>query len=149
MSLLLGLLLAAATLTPVDESGFQKLIAANKGKVLIVNFWATWCAPCREEMPQMIALEQRHAAKGVRLLLVSADEPGDEAQAARFLTSQKAPQPWYRKHTSDDDRFITSIDPKWSGALPATFIYDRAGRRVRTFPGETAMKDIEAAIKGL
>jgi thiol-disulfide isomerase/thioredoxin len=147
---LLGLLLLApAALTPIDEAALQKLVASHKGKVVIVNFWATWCAPCREEMPRMLALERRHAANGVKLLLISADEPGDQVQAAQFLGAQKAPQPWYLKRSADDERFINSVDPKWSGALPAMFIYDRTGRRVRTWIGETDIKDIEAAIKGL
>jgi thiol-disulfide isomerase/thioredoxin len=149
VSVLLSLLLASASLTPVNEAAFQKLIAANKGKVLIVNFWATWCAPCREEMPHMIALERRYAARDVKLVFISADEADAQQQAAQFLTAQKAPPPWYLKQSADDDRFINSIDPKWSGALPATFLYDRAGRRVKTFVGETSMKDIEAAVKGL
>ena len=143
------LLFAAASLIPVDEAAFQKLVASHKGKVLVVNFWATWCAPCREEMPQLVALERRYAPKRVKLLLVSADEPGDEHAAREFLATQKAPAPSYLKNTTNDDRFINSIDPKWSGALPATFIYDRTGRRVKTFIGETDMKDIEAAIRGL
>jgi thiol-disulfide isomerase/thioredoxin len=143
------LLLAPALLTPIDEDAFQKLVASQKGKVVIVNFWATWCAPCREEMPRMLALERRHAAKSVKLLLISADELGDQAQAAQFLGANQAPQPWYLKKSADDERFIDSIDPKWSGALPAIFIYDRSGRRVKTFIGETEVTDIEAAIKGL
>jgi thiol-disulfide isomerase/thioredoxin len=147
---LLGLfLLASASLTPVDEAAVQKLVNANKGKVLIVNFWATWCAPCREEMPQLLALERRYAPKGVKLVLISADEPGDETSVREFLAAQKAPAPWYLKKSANDDQFINSIDPKWSGALPAMFVYDRAGRRVKTFIGETEMKDLEAAIKAL
>ena len=149
MSFLLLLAFAAASFMPVDEAAFQKLIAANRGKVLIVNFWATWCAPCREEMPQLLALGKAQAPQGVKLLLISADDPGDEAKAGEFLSQQRAPAPWYLKKAADDDRFINAIDAKWSGALPATFIYDRNGRRVRTFIGEVEMKDIEAAIKGL
>ena len=149
MSALLAFFLAAASLTPVNEAGIQKLLAAHKGKPLIVNFWATWCAPCREEMPALLALEKRLAAKGVKLLLISADEPGDDAKAAQFLTSVKAPSPWYIKRAANDDAFINSVDPKWSGALPATFVYDRSGKRVKTFIGEVEMKDIEAAVSPL
>jgi thiol-disulfide isomerase/thioredoxin len=142
----LGLAFAGPALTPVDEVAVQKLVAANKGKVLIVNFWATWCAPCREEMPQLLALSKRLEPKGVKLLLISADEPGDEQKAAEFLGTQKAPAPLYIKKAKDDDLFINTFDPKWSGALPATFVYDRTGKRVKSFIGEVEMKDLEAAL---
>jgi thiol-disulfide isomerase/thioredoxin len=146
---LLLLLLNAASLTPVDEASFPKLVAAHKGKVVVVNFWATWCAPCRAEMPQLLAFERQYERKGIELVLVSADEPSEARQVTEFLTSQKAARPWYIKKTTNDDRFIDSIDSKWSGALPATFVYDRAGRRVKSFFGEIEIKELEKAISGL
>lgn len=149
MIALAALFLAAASLTPLNEAAVQKLIDSHKGKVLVVNFWATWCGPCRKEMPALIALEKKLAAKGVKLLLISADEPADEAKAGEFLRTVKAPQPWYIKKAADDDKFINSIDAKWSGALPATFLYDRNGKRVKSFIGEVEMKQIEAALAGL
>jgi thiol-disulfide isomerase/thioredoxin len=144
VTVLTAFFLAAASLTSLDEAAVQKLISANKGKALIVNFWATWCGPCRKEMPDLIALEKRLASKGVKLLLISADEPEDQGQAGEFLGSVKAPQPWYIKKANDDDAFINAFDPKWSGALPATFIYDRSGKRVKSFIGEVEMKELEA-----
>jgi thiol-disulfide isomerase/thioredoxin len=149
VTLIAAFLFAAASLTPVNEAAVQKIVSANKGKVTVVNFWATWCGPCRKEMPDLIALEKKLAPKGVKLLLISADEDSDEAKAGQFLGSLKASQPWYIKKAADDDKFINSIDPKWSGALPATFIYDRSGKRVKSFFGEVEMKQIEAAVASL
>ncbi len=146
MSVLAAFFLAAASLSSLDEAAVQKLINANKGKALIVNFWATWCGPCRKEMPELIALEKKLAPKGVKLLLISADEPDDGDKAGEFLGSVGAPKPWYIKEAKDDDAFINAFDTKWSGALPATFIYDRNGKRVKSFIGEVEMKDIEAVI---
>jgi thiol-disulfide isomerase/thioredoxin len=48
--------LAAASLIPLDETAFRQMVAAHRGKVLLVDFWATWCSSCREEMPKLIAL---------------------------------------------------------------------------------------------
>ncbi len=139
----------AGSLTPVDEAAYRKLIAAHKGDVVLVDFWATWCKPCRAEMPQLAKLDSRLRAKGLRIVTISADEPEKEADAAKFLAQNSAPSPAYIRRAKDDDKFINSVDPAWSGALPALFLYDRSGRRVKSFIGETPLKDIEAAIAKL
>jgi thiol-disulfide isomerase/thioredoxin len=140
---------AQGKLTPVDEAAYQKLIAANKGKVLMVDFWATWCKPCRAEMPQLVAMETRLRARGVKFIAISADEPEQEGAASKFLTEVRVPPPGYIRRAKDDDKFINAIDPKWSGALPALFLYDKTGRKVKMFVGETPMNEVEAAIMKL
>jgi len=149
MTALAVLLLAAASLQPVNESAYGGLVRANRGKVVVVNFWATWCGGCRHEMPSLVALENRYAAKGVKLLLISADDPADEPKAHAFLESVHAPGPVYIKAAADDDAFIRAVDPKWSGTLPSTFVYDRQGRFVRSFTGEIDAKTLEDLIKQL
>ncbi len=111
-----------------------------------MDFWATWCAGCREEMPKLVALQSRHAAQ-VDLVTISCDEPEASAQAADFVASKHAPTPRYIREAKSDDAFINSIDPKWSGALPALFVFDRSGRQVNAFVGETDMKQLEATLK--
>lgn len=137
---------ASQKLIALDESALQKLIAAQKGRVVLVSFWATWCEPCREEMPALAAMESRLRPKGLKLLVISADEPEKETAARKFLESKRIPFPAYLKAAKNDENFINSMDPKWSGALPALFLYDRAGKRVKTFIGETDSKEVEAAV---
>ena len=141
--------LLAASLTPVDEAGYQRLVAANKGKVVLVDFWATWCGPCREEMPQLVKLEAKFRASGLILLTVSADEPEEEAGARKFLLKSGIAGAAWLKQAKSDDAFIRAIDPKWSGALPALFLYDRTGKKVKSWIGETPMAEVESAIKHL
>lgn len=142
-------LAAQDRLAPLDEAVYQKLIASAKGQVLLVNFWATWCVPCRAEMPALAAMEARLRARGFRLVTVSADEPEDEAAARRFLRQSGVQGPAYLKRVKDDDAFIRSVDAKWSGALPASILFDRAGRKVRAFVGEADLKVIEAEVRKL
>lgn len=142
-------LLAAARLMPVDEGGFQKLIEARRGQIVLVDFWATWCAPCREEMPQLVALEKKWRDRGLVLVTISADEPEQEPDAFQFLQKNGVRFPAWRKNAKSDEDFINSIDRKWSGALPALFLYDRQGRKVQSFIGETEMGEIEAALRGV
>jgi thiol-disulfide isomerase/thioredoxin len=136
----------ADKLQSVNEGAYQKLIAANKGKVVLVDFWATWCKPCRADMPEIVKLEARLRAKGLKLISISTDEPEKEAEALKFAADMKVPMPAYIRKAADDDQFINAIDPKWSGALPALILYDKTGKRVRSFVGETPVKDVEAAL---
>jgi len=142
-------LAAQDRLLPLDEAVYQKLIASARGKVLLVNFWATWCEPCRQEMPALAKLEQSLRGKGFRLVTVSADEPEDEAAARQFLRQAKVQGPAYLKRVKNDDAFIGTVDPKWSGALPALILFDRSGRKVRAYIGETDLKTLEAGIRKL
>lgn len=137
---------AADSLSPIDEAGFRKLVSAHHGRLLIVDFWATWCAPCREEMPKLVALHARYE-KDLDFVTISCDEPEAAAQAANFVASKNAPTPRYIRQAQSDDAFINSIDPKWSGALPALFLFDRTGQQVKSFIGETDMAQLEAALK--
>ena len=148
--LLVGAFVASpAGLQPVDEAGYPKLVAARKGKVVLVNFWATWCAPCRKEMPDLATVHARLSARGFELVTISADEPEDSKQAEAFLSKAKVAPPYYLKKAKSDDDFINALDKKWSGALPASFLYDRQGRRVKSFYGEINLKELEAAIQPL
>lgn len=137
---------AAESLFPIDEAGFHKLASAHHGRVLLVDFWATWCAPCREEMPKLVAMHSRYE-RALDFVTISCDEPEAAAQAASFVAAKNAPTPRYIRQANNDDAFINSIDPKWSGALPALFVYDRAGQQVKSFIGETDMTQLEAALK--
>ena len=100
-------------------------------------------------MPELVKLEARLRAKGLALITISADEDGKQAEAEAFLAKYGAPAPAYIRRAKDDDKFITAVDPKWSGALPALFLFDKSGRKVRMFVGETSMKDVEAAVAKL
>ena len=112
-----------------------------------MDFWATWCAACREEMPKLLALRATYSAQDFAMVTISCDEPEQERGAEAFLEKQSAPLPRYIKRARDDDAFINSIDPKWSGALPALFLFGRSGQIAAKFIGESSTASIEAAVK--
>jgi len=148
---LAGMALSAAPggLSPLDEQAFRQMAASHRGKVLLVDFWATWCAPCRDELPKLVALYSTYKSKGLVLAAISCDEAEQETQAAAFVTKQAAPLPHYIRRAKDDDQFINAVDPKWSGALPALFLFDRNGRQALSFIGETNMTKLDDAIRRL
>jgi thiol-disulfide isomerase/thioredoxin len=139
----------AQKLTPVDDAGYPKLVAAQKGKVVLVNFWATWCKPCRAEMPALQSLAEKLRPRGFELITISNDEAAKQPAAIKALAEYKITGVTYWRETADDDKFCDAIDPTWQGVLPALFIYDRSGKKVKVFIGETPIPTIEAAIQKL
>lgn len=133
-----------------DDAGYRNVVAAHKGKVVLVEFWATWCVPCREEMPELVKLERKLRARGLDVIMISVDDPNDEARAAKVLKDTTMPVPGFLRNVPDDDKFCVSVDPGWaSGAVPAIFLYNRSGRKVRSFIGATPMTTVEAALEKL
>src|SRR5690606_11387112 len=97
----------------------------------------------------LVKLQARLQAKGFSFITISADEPEDSAQASQFLAKAGVTGPAYLKQAKDDEKFINAIDLKWSGALPALFLYDRTGKKVRSFIGETEISALDATISKL
>ena len=135
------------SLVPLDETGLAALLAQQKGKVLLVSFWATWCARCRAEMPALVQLASKLRPNGFVLATVSVDEPEQKQEALALLQQQQVPGPAYWKQAKNDEAFINHVDSKWSGALPASVLYDRQGRKVKTYIGEVDAARLEADIR--
>ncbi len=97
--------------------------AKNKDTTYIINFWATWCAPCVAELPQFTALQKRYAGQKVKVLLVSFDFPDSYPAKLSAYVKKKKLEPevvWFSE--SNANEFIPKIDNAWSGALPGTMI---------------------------
>lgn len=136
-------------LTPLTLDGYNKLIAAHKGHVVLATFWATYCIPCRAEIPELVKLAATLRPRGLDLIVVSADDADMEPQARQFIVPKTGgvPGPLFIKSTPDDDKYDAGIHSKWQGELPANFVYDRAGHKTAAFIGEVPSKTIQAAIE--
>ena len=99
---------AADKLIPIDEAGVRKLIESRRGSVVLVSFWATWCEPCRAELPHIVALAERLRSKPFKLVIISADEPEQEMEAYRFLNSKKFSGTAYIKRAKSDENSSTA-----------------------------------------
>ena len=145
---------AAATDTrlagELDAGGFAKRVAAERGRVVLVNFWATWCDPCREEYPLLSRLDRAYRDKGVTVLGVSTDLASQLKGVEKFLAAQKPTFPNYRKKSGgDDQKFIEAVDDRWGGELPFTVLYGRDGKKAKVLSGQQKYEDFEREVKKL
>jgi thiol-disulfide isomerase/thioredoxin len=131
----------------LDEAGWAQLKAQERGRALLVNFWATWCDPCREEFPGLVRLYKSYRSRGLSVVEISMDEPESRPAIEQFLKSQGASFGSYRQHFNDFEALVNSINPKWGGAIPATFLYDQQGRLVESWEGATTYAEFESAVK--
>src|ERR1700687_607931 len=120
----------------IDIQGYQKILQQLKGKPVLVNFWATWCEPCRDEYPMLNQLAKQYAPQGLKVVGVSMDDDGDLILMRRFLARYKPIFPNYRKKAGDEELFRQGVLPAWSGALPVSVFYAKDGRQVAHFVGE-------------
>jgi thiol-disulfide isomerase/thioredoxin len=136
----------------IDAQGYQKLLQQYRGKPLLINFWATWCEPCRDEYPMLNELAKAYAPRGLRVVGVDSDQDGDLILMRRFIARYKPVFPNYRKKPGkpdDEAEFNRTVLPEWRGELPATFIYDQDGRLIEHFFGARDRATYEAILHKL
>jgi thiol-disulfide isomerase/thioredoxin len=142
---------AQAAQVSVHEVGVQSILGEIKrpgAKAVLVNVWASWCDPCRAEMPGLLKFFREHSDKGLRLILVSVDDAADRDKVIGFLAAQGVDFVTWIKH-GDDMTFINALDPRWSGALPASFLFDGRGRFQQSWYGEVNHDVLKTAWDGL
>ena len=139
---------AASEIRVIDLDAFKKLLQrdANDTRPLLVNFWASWCDGCREEFPDLVKIDEDYRDKGLSFLSVTVDDLEDKGQAASFIQEMKARMPVVLLNVTDKETAIHSVDMNWDGALPATFIYDRARNVAYRHFGKIKPDELRAAI---
>ena len=114
--------------------------------MLVVNFWATWCEPCRAELPSL-AKAWRESKGGFDVVLVSADSLRlKDTVVPAVLDGLALPFPCYIESSDDPQRFIDAVDARWEGELPHTIVYDRAGRAAATAAGLQSTAQFSALV---
>jgi thiol-disulfide isomerase/thioredoxin len=133
----------------IDAAGYQKIIADNHGKPVLITFWASWCEPCRAEFPMLNELIKEYQPKGLKVVGVNLDDDGDLILTRRFIARYKPAFPNFRKKAGGQDAFVQAVLPGWSGAIPASFFYAPDGHQIGHLLGESDRATYEAAIRQL
>ena len=133
----------------IDGEGLKTLLRRDgaNARPLLVNFWATWCDPCRVEFPDLVKIDAEYRGRGLDFVTVSADDAGEiKTSVPKFLREMKATMPAYLLHATDTQAAINSVDPTWGGELPATFLFDKSGQIVFKHTGRVKPGELRAAL---
>ena len=135
-------------ITQVDGAGLRSILKAN-GKPLLVNFWATWCDPCREEFPDLVKIDADYKGK-IDFITVSLDEVEElNTGVPKFLTEMKAEMPAYLLTTQDEDALISFVSKDWQGGLPFTILYKASGKPAYTRMGKVKIDVLRSELEKL
>jgi thiol-disulfide isomerase/thioredoxin len=117
---------APLEITVVDKAGFQKAIEAHRGQVVLVDYWATWCAPCVKQFPHTVELWHKHRDEGLVVIALSLDEPDEVDGVRKFLTDKDATFENLISKIGSGETAADEFD--FDGALPHYVVYDRDGK---------------------
>jgi len=132
----------------IDLQGYNDLVAKYRGKAVMVNFWATWCQPCRSEYPIIVELSKEYGPQGLVVVGVTLDEDSDMNLVRHFLATNHPDFPNYRQRPGiDPDAFYQGINPAWRGTMPQTDFYARDGHLARFFVGDKPRDAFVQAIR--
>jgi thiol-disulfide isomerase/thioredoxin len=135
---------ALARIELPDLTGKPVTLAAWQGKVLVINFWATWCAPCRREIPGLIGIQRKHAANGVQVVGIAVDQVDKVREYAKEIGIN------YPVLVAGMDGSTIARDlGNRTGALPFTVVLDRTGKLVKSHLGLITEEELDKLLDKL
>ena len=152
IAILACLILAGLThgqdIKPISKTDdIKSIMDANKGKVVLLNFWATWCKPCVKEFPDLVKLQNNYKDKGFVLVFISADMPEEiKSKVTPFLNQEKVDFTTYYIGSDKPEDIINYVDKDWQGAIPSTYIYDKEGNVKTSILGTKSYEQFESEI---
>jgi thiol-disulfide isomerase/thioredoxin len=134
----------------IDAAGFKDALAQLRGRVVIVNLWATWCVPCLKEVPELVRLATDLEDDGVTLIGVAMDDPADRLTlVAPFQRKYFPALRTFQRTESDMDTLVSVMDPSWNEVLPTTYLIDRDGKVAERIQGVRSYGEFRAAVVSL
>lgn len=124
-----GSKISAQDIPVIKLDGLEKILSSKDKEILVVNFWATWCAPCVKELPYFESLH-RENARDQKIILISLDFADKLDRVRTFIARKKMEAPVVLLDEIDYNSWIDKVDPSWQGAIPATLVVNtKTGQR--------------------
>ncbi|MFD1294764.1 TlpA family protein disulfide reductase [Lutibacter holmesii] len=121
---------ATTNIEIIDYKGLETILSKNDDKTYVINFWATWCKPCVEELPAFEKLHENYKDKNVEVILVSLDFTSHiETRLLPFIKEHNLKPKVVVMGDPDQNTWIPKVSTEWSGAIPATVIYNKNNRK--------------------
>ena len=133
-----------------DFAGLEPFLNKNDGKTHVINFWATWCAPCVKELPFFEKIHEKYADKNVEVILVSLDFPRQyDSKLKPFIADKNIKSKVVALNDVDSNSWIPKVNEDWTGAIPATLIYNKDRRQFyeQSFDYEELETQIQQFLK--
>ena len=133
----------------INVEKLDEVLSNRNGKPLLINVWATWCVPCREEFPDLVKLSEKYKTK-IDIVGISVDLPEEiDSKVIPFLEKHNAGFTNFIVDVKDPEDFINLLNADWSGAIPATFLYDKNGKQLKYLVGKTDLEGFEKIISSV
>lgn len=136
------------TLGEIDDAGVARLVKNDTKKLLVINVWATWCAPCVAELPEFVTMNRMYRGRPFQLVTLCMDEPDKKDAALTVLKDKKVAGTNYLVHTKDRDKFADALDKDWPGPVPYTLIVEPGGKVIYRKSGSIDPLEVRRAIVG-
>lgn len=131
----------------LEQADFKTLLAEQKGKIVLVNLWATWCKPCVYELPALEKLHRKYKDQDVRVMALSIEGKAKaDSLVQPFWEELNLTMDNYIISNDDPSVLINTFDRTWLGVVPTSYIFDQDGKKVETITGTLSYKEFESKI---
>jgi peroxiredoxin len=138
----------AVSLKPIDTPGVAALAKNETKKLLLVNLWASWCAPCVAELPELVTMQRMYRGRNFQLVTISLDDIAKQEDALRFLKENHVSATNFILNSGDRDQFAAALDQEWPGPVPYTILITPGGKILYRKTGAIDPLDVKRAVVG-
>ena len=138
---------ANAPVRKISPDDLKTILVQEQGNVVVLNLWATWCAPCLVEIPDLQKLETELKDQNVSLIGLSVDEPVFNTDHIAKMRDKRFPGfRTYARDNRDADYLVSVVDPAWNEVVPTTYIIDEMGEVHTRIQGKKSLEEFKAAV---